>query len=508
MVTITQYFEQAELSLAAYSLNLQSGMSGSNQVTAYIDALKLAGMSAQQAADFANNYTVVNQSPDTPSGFSATVFQNNITGQYEFAIRGSTPTLTDWIGTNFGEIGVYGIAITQALDMFNYVLRVTSASGTPIPQFSFDNSTQSIQTTTGYGTGLLQGATFDVSGDSLGGQLALILGRLAPNLVQNIVTTNAPGFDMAGTSKSTEWLFTQLSQALSTFPSLSSIAPDWSNVIADSTNLVVPGDVVHEIGTVPGTQTTIFSTGEYGSVFDAHSIVMETDSLAVYNLFAKLFPPLNTDPNGMQTITNILNAESNIAAKSLEPAITELSKLFGVTNTTFNSNQFDLYKAIDGFNGVILDILEHNAPYVIYPTIQSLVGMDAATLVADAQTDIAYRYALVNLNPFVATGMDYSGFDTNGELDLNTPAAPTGKLTEQYLNDRAAMLQAKITADMSDASIAISGSMEAAWAQQDSAEVVYVDKSTTGTTEIYQGNSYNLDTSAAEAGITLYQTNS
>ena len=37
-----------------------------------------------------------------------------------------------------------------------------------------------------------------------------------------------------------------------------------------------------------------------------------TDSLALYNLFAQLDPTLNTNPNGLQTITDILKASSNV----------------------------------------------------------------------------------------------------------------------------------------------------------------------------------------------------
>jgi len=76
MSTITNYFEQAQLSLATYALNLQAGMIGAADAN-YTKALTDTDMSATQAADFANTYTVLAQSVPTTNGFSATLFQNN-----------------------------------------------------------------------------------------------------------------------------------------------------------------------------------------------------------------------------------------------------------------------------------------------------------------------------------------------------------------------------------------------------------------------------------------------
>ena len=59
----------------------------------------------------------------------------------------------------------------------------------------------------------------------------------------------------------------------------------------------------------------------------------------------------------------------------------------------------------------------------------------------------AYRYALVNLNPFAVVGPDYSQQDILGELKLYDPETGTGNLTETYLKDRAAMLAWKIKYD-------------------------------------------------------------
>ena len=55
-------------------------------------------------------------------------------------------------------------------------------------------------------------------------------------------------------------------------------------------------------------------------------------------------------------------------------------------------------------------------------------------------------YALKNLNPFAVIGADYTGLGhaSNSALTLFDPMTNFGELTEQYLADRAAFLEAKI----------------------------------------------------------------
>ena len=60
-----------------------------------------------------------------------------------------------------------------------------------------------------------------------------------------------------------------------------------------------------------------------------------------------------------------------------------------------------------------------------------------------AKNDLAYRYALLKLNPFVITDIDYSQFNENGELELYSAAHPDG-MTDEYIEKRAEMLEAKI----------------------------------------------------------------
>ena len=60
-------------------------------------------------------------------------------------------------------------------------------------------------------------------------------------------------------------------------------------------------------------------------------------------------------------------------------------------------------------------------------------------IVEMAKKDIAWRYALSAMNPFVITNIDYSKHNQDGKLDLYNLETGVG-MTEQYLKDRAAML--------------------------------------------------------------------
>lgn len=121
MPTIANYFEQAQLSFAAYAVGLTQGISGK----AYTDRLEAAGMSKTQAEEFAAAYSVIAQVED-PTGFSATIFERD--GVKYCAIRGTEGLFSfdgavDWL-TNVGDIGADGIAVSQGIAMLNWMQRL------------------------------------------------------------------------------------------------------------------------------------------------------------------------------------------------------------------------------------------------------------------------------------------------------------------------------------------------------------------------------------------------
>ncbi len=70
-------------------------------------------------------------------------------------------------------------------------------------------------------------------------------------------------------------------------------------------------------------------------------------------------------------------------------------------------------------------------------TLTSLVDLSQSDIEAQARSDIAYRYALVNLNPFAVVGADYTNFNQEGELDIYNSATGVGQLSDNYLTYRA-----------------------------------------------------------------------
>jgi hypothetical protein len=86
-------------------------------------------------------------------------------------------------------------------------------------------------------------------------------------------------------------------------------------------------------------------------------------------------------------------------------------------------------------------------PFVTRDTQNNVTPAFTATqLQGLAQGEIAYRYALRELNPFAVVGVDYAalGHTADGRLDLFNPTTGAGELTTDYLNDRAAFLLAKL----------------------------------------------------------------
>ncbi|MBI4937116.1 MAG: hypothetical protein HY846_02645 [Nitrosomonadales bacterium] len=468
-------------------------------------------MTPTQAAAFASTYTVVDQYSDPLSGFSATVFEKG--GVKYLAVRGTekptasvtgfTAFLADW-GTNINGIGGNGIAVDQGIAMFNYYLRATAVQGATVRQYGYlpalNGQPASIGATniiasadgalvTHNPDGSVSPDIFSVAGHSLGGHLAMLLSRLAPGAVTSVGTFNAPGFGPEGQIALS--FFDPLAQAMS---GQGQIGASWNPQIM--THLNVEGDAAHALGTTPaaaGLANIVFSENANQGLIDAHSIETITDSLALYNLFATLDPALNNNPTGgVQTITGILKAASNVAATSLETTLDALGKLFGQTFTTTTGDRESYYTHLAQIQALF------NPAFSVAYTVESLADMSAAALAAHAQSSLAARYALVGGNAFAVTGANYGAFNPSGELDLFDPATHTGELTDAYLKDRAAFLLAKLKANTADATVTVGAGEQAGWMNQSGEEILYRNYSAdangnTSSGSVYQGqNTFHI----------------
>ena len=262
------------------------------------------------------------------------------------AIRGTEPFAfppTDW-STNFAEIGSDGIAIDQGIAMYNWYRRLITPVGTEAIQFDYqkekslagkitDPACLKCEKVTVENSGDNQGGALEgvsdiaVTGHSLGGHLAMIMSRIAPNLVTSAVTFNAPRFDtnlafdwstipfshltLSTTALTSTGFFDLLKGAENEQLGSSQIGSEWES--GKITNTRIDGDVVSLIGDLPGSadQQQLFSENINEGFFDAHDIEAIADALAVANLYAHIQADLSID-----TITAILKASSNVAEDS------------------------------------------------------------------------------------------------------------------------------------------------------------------------------------------------
>ena len=478
MATISDYSEQAQLSQAAYASGLIKDMSGGGNTgdpSDYADLLIDGGMSETQAIDFANKYTVVDLYEDPESGFSGTVFQDT-SGKVFMAMRGTQPTayLTDW-PTNIADIGSDGIAIDQGIAMYNWYQRLITPVGSEAVQFVYYKEISALGkiinpawleckkvtvegTGENEGGGLVGKSDIAVTGHSLGGHLAMIMSRIAPDLVTSTLTFNAPRFDtnfaldwsvipfpqltLSTTALTCEGFFDLLSAAeLENYVTNTLTGDSWA--LHKITNTRIEGDVVSLIGDLPGAsdQLQLFSESINEGPIDAHDMKAIADALAVYDLIAQIDSNLTLD-----SITGILKASSNIGAYSLESVVSSLGGLLVTdfnkrTGSEYNADRDQLYQDIKDITATISKL--PNQTIKSFCTVDAegnYVPLSASEINILAQNNIAYRYALMNLNPFALIAADYSKFNKNGELDLYTSSTPDGQLSEKYLRDRANFL--------------------------------------------------------------------
>ena len=450
---ISSFLGGAQTAHASYA-ELTNGMKLSDYLVALVH--QDVGMSEAQAQLFAgvddnNNpipgtgYEILDVQANTDSGFSATLFRHRGTGNITFAIRGSEiglfepETVEDLLFAGFGDIAGDGIAIDQAIDMYNYYLRLNAIAGESVVQFAYNEVAQEVGSALFEvpQTGALVGAAFSIAGHSLGGHLATILSRLAPNAALEVHTFNAPGFDpIANAVPGSEWLYEQLRDAEIANHGVSRIAGDFD--VQKLNHGFVAGDLVNAIGNVPGSKTLFFSETENEGILDAHKIRDFADALAVYDVLGAIDDNLDSK---LGDVLEIFRAAASDKSASLESITATVGRLFPASGLSAITpgDRDGLYAAITALRGAI--------PPALAASIESLVDKGAAELKANALGLTAYRYALREMNPFVITGSDaiYAPHNMSGELDLDN-------FSDQYLDDRASFLIAKIESGLADSS--------------------------------------------------------
>jgi len=452
-MSINESFQRALISEASYAdfqtAKNPDGSFNAERVNAALRNIggRGKGFSRTQADDFVTHWKVVNHQPDTLSGFSATLFESlDSPGHYTLGIRG-TLGASDLAEDALGIVRL-GYARNQIYSLYNYYSRLlTSASetvgqwvetgaseildGEIVPVYAFQPDAAAGLNAIVDASGATNfDAVVDVAGHSLGGHLALAFSRLFPNWTHALYTYNAPGI--------------RVSQAVDDF--FRSFGGDGaypSNLAQLDNNLVAQAgiELISGFNGLPAPAQSVFIEDQglptIQNPAGNHSIQALTDALAVYNLLGGLDSNLT-----FEQLTPLLEAGSNEPSQSLEAIVNAVGELFGAGDPVAVDDRDGLYGRIQA--------IEHSAPYrpdagLSVVATKSLVA--AAKL--DSPAGLAYRYALVQLSPFAVTGFDYAPRNPHHQLDRYDPTTGLG-LTDEYLADRAHLLQQLGTRNVAD----------------------------------------------------------
>ncbi|MHB8921047.1 MAG: alpha/beta hydrolase family protein [Halothiobacillus sp.] len=369
-------------------------------------ALIAGGFSKSQAAKFVTQWRVVDHQPNTSTGLSATLFERldssrNGTGEFTLAVRGTEPSITDPRDLIVDLLLATDRLSPQSLELNNYYNRLVS-EGKLAP-------TQQLT----------------VAGHSLGGFLAQIFANQHPSVTKHAYTYDAPGIGGV------------VAEVLETF---GLTAAQLNNALIDNLYAAPGSEVTSNLGTMLGLITPLFIE-QSKNALDNHDIKRLTDTLAVSTLFNQVDASVGTEDLGF-----ILNAGSSNISARLETAIAALGDLFGKNypaqpygRDDFYANYYELQATMTAANKTNLSL-------------KPLTNQSAAEMASAAQTDIAYRYALVQGNTFAITGDEslYTPQNTGGQLDIHDARTGKGQLTPAYLDDRAAFLAGLIKRQTTD----------------------------------------------------------
>lgn len=422
---------------------------------------------------------------DSDSGFAASLYDDG--NEKVLAIRGTEANFSggpdDLANADMRDIVRLGVAVEQAISLVNWVRLLSADEGADVEQIAEPSDTallaiavtpisaiaggalgvllDSLERTTLVGGGLGQLGAADqvtVTGHSLGGHMALLSARLFPNLIDQAVTFNAPGFDTPFGHGLTETLVDWLrdagiAPAAASFGSFGSLA--LNNLQAESSGPDVfagDADIIGDLGTLPQGEQIV------NVEVSTHSMDQFMQDLGVHALLERLLENTGS-PATLADTNGLFAAFSNQEGNTTEIFLDGLFRLF--LPAEFETQGALPVSAGSGYIGgpafdtrtafterlIAIEQALKDIPNTGLTTVDSLA--DSAT--ADTPEGLAYRYALVELNPFAVVGLDQATSDAlydtahnpGGELDWYDPATGQGTLTDDYMTQRGKMLSLK-----------------------------------------------------------------
>ena len=335
------------------------------------------------------------------------MLQNRTTGEKVLSVAGTDRSSTADLITDLVNIAVYSTVLGM-------------------PQY---NSLESFYAQLVSSGKLGSGEPITVTGHSLGGFLTQAFTARHTSVVSAAYTYNSPGF---GTAE----------QLLGFFG-----FTDWPAAAAKITNVHATNGVsmTAGLGVMLGTSQPVKIEADTNPL-NNHSVVALGDALAIYETYSRLQTDISISQAGA------LFASSGIEDRRLEAALDTLRTVFigaasNDANTTPTGNRDQFY--------LNLQALQNNA------TFKDMSGQVKLVLAnpgfawlgqSDTDTALAYRFALLELQPFAVVASTNAqnqilyGYYTQ-RLSLFDPQSGQGELTASWMRDRAAMLNVVVKAN-------------------------------------------------------------
>lgn len=436
------------------------------------------------------------------NGFSASLWQPGVAhaGPKVLAIRGvelgldsgsPSQVVADLLQTSLADIGLAGLALGQAVSMFNYLqclrapagagevlqLQLRSAFWPPEGAGTVVVARQHLWLEArhdGLGLGAIApGERLAVTGHSLGGHLAGLALRLFPDLFTEACAFNAPGFDPPSSLGLT-------SAGLALFaPWAPAAAADWTG-LADrlywvEAEDVEPGDDVDLVagslaGRAPAPRLVV------ATETNSHGVDMLVDALRLHGLLELLDPALPRGEyasllaatsarraaagwSGLPTYWRNEDAHERLLAGLHELVLGRPAQLAPVAHSLTRAQDFP---AREGFHAAALAV--HEALRARPVEGRRVLGLDGLTADALAQAargpdGLSWRYALATLSPYVVTGDEALFGEARRRALTLEGEAPAGEaaVTAEWLARRAAMLALALEARRLDREEVVGG---------------------------------------------------
>ncbi len=337
------------------------------------------------------------------SGFDATVWKDNTSGQITVSMRGSEG-LQDFLTD--ASLAVTGDARKQIVDMVNWWFKITTPVGQNARQIQlepqYDSGTPPVLLGTHYiaapdasGAGLVSATDLargiEVNGHSLGGFLATAFTRLfgAQAHVMHTSTFNSAGF-----APGSEAVFEELqnligpSYGLGRFPNAAEQA---NHFAAHGLNVTTNSLYFNQAG------QRVELEQEEGTGFPNHYMYKLTDMLALGVALEKLDPTLN-----IEKLNELVEAGSNRVEASLEGVLDALRRMFNPASERLPVG--------DASSSASTRLAYHEtlAQWQKSPVFTALAGgvklkpvSEFVNLSSHAKTDFAVFLALHTLSPVV-----------------------------------------------------------------------------------------------------------